>query len=63
MNARHTRTPPKSPSEWIAYKIGGAKAAMLGHVKAAGRNSAIAAAAEEFRVPAGRIIVQAVSRV
>jgi len=43
---------------WIAYKLGGAKAALLGHVEAPNMETAIAAAAAEFRVPANRILVR-----
>jgi hypothetical protein len=58
MSARHL-TPRKPPLiTWIAYKVQGAKAAMLGEVKAADMEAAIAAAAVEFRVPASRILVR-----
>jgi hypothetical protein len=50
--------PGKPLVTWIAYRIGGAKAAQLGHVEAPDQDAAIAAAAAEFGVPPARIIVQ-----
>jgi hypothetical protein len=43
----------------MAYHIRGAKAAWLGHVEASTMDEAIATAAQEYRVPASRILVQA----
>jgi hypothetical protein len=58
MSAR-TLTPRKPPlATWLAYHVRGAKAALLGHITASDLDSAIAAAAEEYRLPANRIIVQ-----
>jgi hypothetical protein len=51
-----------SPSEWLVYRVGGRKATHLGTVKAATMEAAIAAAAAEFGVPAGRIMVQQLRR-
>jgi hypothetical protein len=42
----------------LVYRLGGAKAAYLGTVKAATREEAIAAAAVEYGVPVSRILVQ-----
>jgi membrane-bound lytic murein transglycosylase B len=50
-----------SPSEWLVYRVGGREATHLGTVKAATMESAIAAAAQEYGVPAARIVVQEVS--
>jgi hypothetical protein len=61
MSAR-TPSPPKKPRSWLAYKIAGRKAAMLGHVAATNMDEAVAAAAAEYRVPAGRILVQPTNR-
>jgi membrane-bound lytic murein transglycosylase B len=58
MSAPPSPTPPRSPQDWIAYRIGGRKAAWLGHIKAATMDNAIAEAAKEFGVPARRILVQ-----
>jgi hypothetical protein len=46
------------PRAWIAYRVSGTKAALLGHVQAATMEAAIAVAAAVYRVPASRIIVQ-----
>jgi hypothetical protein len=60
---------PKSRKEnsiWLAYRIGGARAAFLGHVTAPTREAALQAAFDEFEItsPAEqeRIIVQKTSR-
>jgi hypothetical protein len=53
------RVPSRSKT-WLAYRIRGAKAELLGHVYAPNREEAIAMAAEEYRVPPGRILVQEV---
>ena len=59
MGARH---PSRSkPRTWLAYRIRGAKASMLGHVTAATMDEAIAVAAEEYRVDPKRVLVQATS--
>ena len=59
MGARH---PSRSKNQtWLAYRIRGAKASMLGHVTAATMDEAIAVAAQEYRVPPSRILVQQVS--
>ena len=58
MGARH---PSRSkPQTWLAYRIRGAKASMLGQVTAATMDEAIAVAAQEYRVPPSRILVQQV---
>ena len=51
------RRPSRKPQTWLAYRIRGAKAELLGHVEAPTREEAIAAAAEEYRVPPSRIVV------
>jgi hypothetical protein len=53
----------KSPSasDWLVYKIGGAKATRLGTVKAATMKEAIAVAAAEFGLPPARIMVQQIN--
>jgi len=38
--------------EWLVYRLGGAKAAFLGHVEAPDHEAALAAAYEEFGVTA-----------
>jgi hypothetical protein len=57
MSARR-RLPPAKPREWIAYRVRGAKAAWLGHVRAPTMEAAIATAAAQYGVPAARILVQ-----
>jgi hypothetical protein len=57
MSAR-TPSHPKNPRTWLAYKIAGRRAAMLGHVAAATMEKAIAAAAEESRIDPQRVIEQ-----
>jgi hypothetical protein len=53
--------PSRKPQTWLAYRIRGAKAELLGHVYASTMEEAIAVAAEEYRVPPSRIMVQQVS--
>ena len=59
---RTRRPAPSKPPliTWIAYRLRGAKAAQLGHVEAPDMESAVAAAAAEFGVPASRVLVQAI---
>jgi membrane-bound lytic murein transglycosylase B len=57
MSAR-TPAPPKSPREWIAYRIASAKAVKLGHVQAVDHEAAVRAAAADYGVSVSRIIVQ-----
>jgi hypothetical protein len=52
------RIPSRRPPTWVAYRVRGAKAAWLGHVEAPTMEAAITAAAAEFHVPPGRILVQ-----
>ncbi|HEX5958086.1 MAG TPA: hypothetical protein VFY92_05445 [Hyphomicrobiaceae bacterium] len=57
------RTPSRSkPCSWIAYRIHGAKAEVLGHVDASDMDAAIAAAAAEFGVDPKRVLVQQLAR-
>jgi hypothetical protein len=62
------RTADKSAkaTEWLVYRIGGPRAAFLGHVTAPNRETALVRAYDEFNVttPAERkrIIVQETSR-
>lgn len=54
------RKSPKA-SEWLVYRLGGAKATLLGTVKAPDREMALAMAYDEFNVPPAerkRIVVQ-----
>jgi membrane-bound lytic murein transglycosylase B len=60
MSAR-TPAPPKKPREWIAYRMRGAKAERLGHVRAPAMDEAIAEAATEYGVDPKRILVQRVA--
>jgi hypothetical protein len=60
MSAQRTPAPPTKPRTWLAYRVRGAKAELLGHVDAPDEAAAIAAAAEEYRVPASKILVQQV---
>jgi hypothetical protein len=60
--AMSARVPtPKKPRSWLAYRIGGAKGRQLGIVEAPTLEAAIAAAADEYHVPASRILVQPIS--
>ena len=56
------RPAPSKPLTWIAYRVRGAKAALLGHVQATSMEEAVAMASVEFGVPAAWIVVQAISR-
>lgn len=58
VSAKRTAARPAKAIEWLVYRLGGAKAAYLGTVKAATREEAIAAAAVEYGVPVSRILVQ-----
>jgi hypothetical protein len=60
-NVVSAHRPSRKPQTWLAYRIRGAKAELLGHVYAPTMEGAIAAAAAEYRVPASRILVQQVS--
>ncbi|HWE15557.1 MAG TPA: hypothetical protein VG758_00015 [Hyphomicrobiaceae bacterium] len=60
MSAR-TPSPPKKLQTWLAYRMRGAKAELLGHVEAPDEEAAIAAAAAEYRDDPRRILVQQVS--
>jgi hypothetical protein len=53
-----TRRPRRPLTTWIAYRVAGAKAQQLGPVEAGDMDAAIAAAAAEYGVPAGRILVR-----
>ncbi|HEX5999983.1 MAG TPA: hypothetical protein VFZ16_11415 [Hyphomicrobiaceae bacterium] len=57
------RTPERSrPPTWLAYRIRGAKAELLGHVDGRDLDEAIAAAAAEFGVDPRRLLVQQIAR-
>jgi hypothetical protein len=59
MSARTPASP--KPRDWIAYRMRGAKAVWLGHVKAPTMEEAIAEAAAEYRVDPKRILVQRIA--
>ena len=66
MSVRKSDTGKAATSDWLVYRLGGAKATLLGHVTAPNRETALARAYDEFNVttPAERkrIIVQRTSR-
>jgi hypothetical protein len=63
VSARNSKSAKsKKIPEWLVYRLGGAKAAYLGLVKAPNREIALALAYEEFEIPPAerrRIIVRA----
>jgi hypothetical protein len=55
VSARNRTSKPFQTIEWFVYRLGDARAAMLGHVKAADQEAALAKAFEELEIaPADR---------
>jgi hypothetical protein len=62
MSARRSSRQTKSP-HWLVYRIGGARGAMLGYIKASTEETALATAIVEFGLPEAdrkRILVRRV---
>jgi hypothetical protein len=55
VSARKRTSKPSQTIDWLVYHLGGARAAMLGHVKAPDQETALARAFEELEIaPADR---------